>query len=292
MDRALETLVALAGLYLFLSLIAMAVVEGVSSLMHLRANHLKKGFDALLEGDAAKVLDHPLVKSLGRAAGRRGDIASYVPREIFSAATMDLISTSRHVAAIPGVKATALQKIAELSGHDPVVLKSRIESWFDAGMERVSGRFKRSIRNVTYGAAALLVIALNVDTSAIGGHLWRDQATREAALEYSKKLLELCKPGEGGKVECPTVPESGAEVAAAFPIGWTSETLRATFGNAAAVLAKLLGLFITFLAVCLGAPFWFDVLRRVAPGLRQSGNKPGEKPKQPPGQEPTAPATV
>lgn len=235
MDRALETLVALAGLYLFLSLIAMAVVEGFSSLTHMRANHLKKGFDALLEGDAPRVLEHPLVKSLGRAAGRRGDIASYVPREIFSTATMDVIAAARQVAVIAGVRATALQKIAELSGHDPVVMKNRIETWFDAGMERVSGRFKRSI---------------------------------------------------------PSVSKSGAEVAAAFPIGWTSQTLRATFSNAAAIIAKLLGLFITFLAVCLGAPFWFDVLRRMAPGPRQSGTKPGEKPKPPPDPEPAAPAAA
>ncbi len=275
MSRALEMLAALAGMYLFLSVIGMALVEWFSSFRDMRARHLEKGFEALLEGKAQAVLDHPLVKSLGRAAGRTGDVPSYVPREIFTAAVMDVHAGASRVTPIPGVQATAVEKIAELSGNDPAAMKSHIATWFDAGMERLSGQYRRSIQAVTRIVVALLVVGLNADTLEIGRELWEAPAVREGALEYSKQLLERCETADG-QLSCPDVAASGEEVALAYPLGWSWPKVRA-LENAAAILAKLLGLFATFLAASLGAPFWFDVLRRVAPGLRQAGPKPDEK---------------
>jgi hypothetical protein len=278
MERAVETLVALAGLYLFLSVISLAVVEWFSSARHMRARHLQKGFEALLEGKAPAVLNHPLITSLARASGR--NLPSYVPREIFTDAVMDVAASAARVAALPGVQETALEKIKQLSGGDPVAFKRRLETWFDAGMERLSGQYKRSINTVTRIAVALLVVGLNADSLELGKQMWSDPSARAGALEYSPKLLDLCKTDAEGNLVCPSVSESGDEVGAAYPLGWSWPQVRA-LDNAASILAKLLGLFATFLAASLGAPFWFDVLRRMAPGLRQSGPKPDEKPRSP-----------
>jgi hypothetical protein len=53
-----------------------------------------------------------------------------------------------------------------------------------------------------------------------------------------------------------------------LPLGWTRAVWTATWQSPGALFAALLGLFLSFVAVCLGAPFWFDVLRRVTPLVR------------------------
>jgi hypothetical protein len=279
MDRALEMLLAFAGLYLFLSVIGLAIVEWIASVFDMRAQHLKRGFIALLQGKADAVLDHPLVKSLGRASGRKGDLPSYVPREIFSTAVLDVADEADKAPSVQALRPSALDKLLELSG-DPATFKSRIETWFDAGMERVSGQYKRSIQVVTRVVVAVLVVGLNADSVEMGRQLWREPAARAAAVAYSERLVDLCEMEAGGKLVCPGVAESGERVAAAYPIGWSTASL-GDLDNAASILAKLIGLLATFLAASLGAPFWFDVLRKVAPGLRQSGAKPDERPPSP-----------
>lgn len=287
MERALEMVIGLGGLYLFLSVIGMAAVEWLASFRDMRAKHLEKGFIALLGKDATAVLNHPLVKSLGRASGRPGDLPSYVPREIFTSAVMDLAAAGA-LAPLPGGQKTAVQSIAELSTGDPAAMKSRIEDWFDAGMERLAGQYKRSVQRVTRIVVALLVLAFNADTLEIGRELWVSPATRAGAIEYGKDLLEQCQTTADGKLSCPDAAKSIDEARAAYPLGWSWPVLR-SLDDAAAILAKLLGLFATFLAASLGAPFWFDVLRRMAPGLRQAGPKPDEDGKPPgPDQAPAA----
>ena len=286
MERALEIVIGLGGLYLFLSVIALAVVEWLASFRDMRAKHLEKGFKALLGHDAEAVMNHPLVKSVGRASGRPGDLPSYVPREIFTAAVMDVAKASKlaPLAPLPGTPKTAVEKIGELSGQDPAAMKSRIEAWFDAGMERLAGQYKRSVQRVTRIVVALLVVSLNADTLEIGRELWVSPAAREIAAEYAEKMIERCQAVDG-KLSCPDAAKSVDDARAAFPLGWSWPVLRG-LDDAAAILAKLLGLFATFLAASLGAPFWFDVLRRMAPGLRQAGPRPDED--RPPGPTPAS----
>jgi hypothetical protein len=49
-----------------------------------------------------------------------------------------------------------------------------------------------------------------------------------------------------------------------------------------AFFGKLLGLFLTAIAISLGAPFWFDLLNKVI-SIRTAGRAPNEKPKSPEG---------
>lgn len=53
-----------------------------------------------------------------------------------------------------------------------------------------------------------------------------------------------------------------------LPLGWTHASWSAVWQSPEALLTALLGLLLSFVAVCLGAPFWFDVLRRVTPLVR------------------------
>lgn len=271
MDRVVETVVALSGLYLFLSLISLAVVEGISNLFSLRARHLRRGLGALLERDAAEVLSHPLVASLGRASGRRSGLPSYIPRDIFTSAVLDAL---RPAPDAPRDTGSALRILIEQSAGDRSALRARIDAWFDAGMERLSGTYKRSVQRITRVAALLLVIGLNADSVEIGQQLWGAPTLREGAALYSRQLLERCTPDETGRLVCPRTDGAG-QAPPPYPLGWSAAKVEA-LAHPGDLGQKLLGLLLTVLAATLGAPFWFDVLRRLAPGLRQSGPRPEE----------------
>jgi hypothetical protein len=63
----------------------------------------------------------------------------------------------------------------------------------------------------------------------------------------------------------------------ALPLGWGDETFPTwdwqTFAPYIFVFLKLIGILATTLALSLGAPFWFDLLQKVA-NIRGTGPKP------------------
>ena len=64
---------------------------------------------------------------------------------------------------------------------------------------------------------------------------------------------------------------ANAGLADAIPLGWKGTTnVPITF---AVVLSKISGLLTTILAIFMGAPFWFDILNKIA-NMRSTGRKP------------------
>ena len=59
-----------------------------------------------------------------------------------------------------------------------------------------------------------------------------------------------------------------------LPLGWTSAAWCAALASPLSFLKALFGMLLTMIAVSFGAPFWFDILRKVAPMLQLSGPKP------------------
>ena len=65
-----------------------------------------------------------------------------------------------------------------------------------------------------------------------------------------------------------------------LPLGWTGWPIGQYVSNKLPLLgwlSAIVGWLITALATLFGAPFWFDLLRRVV-RLKGSGPAPGEKP--------------
>jgi hypothetical protein len=58
-----------------------------------------------------------------------------------------------------------------------------------------------------------------------------------------------------------------------LPLGWGHPVPRDVVGW----LGKLIGWVLSAVAISLGAPFWFDLLKKIAPGTRMSGPSADEK---------------
>lgn len=72
---------------------------------------------------------------------------------------------------------------------------------------------------------------------------------------------------------CPGLLDEAAE-SLPLPLGWTSQAWHAIWQSAGSCALTLFGLLLTVIAVSFGAPFWFDLLRRVIPSLPLSGPRP------------------
>jgi hypothetical protein len=144
--------------------------------------------------------------------------------------------------------------------------RTNLERWFDDAMDRVSGFYKRKVQVAVLAYAILLTAALNVDSVAFARRLWTDDLVRGAAVAAAERQQQ--RPDAGTTQLLEEVQELN------LPIGWSpADPLRAAPSGPAGWLLKLLGLAITVLALSLGAPFWFDLLSRVA-RLRSTGPPP------------------
>jgi hypothetical protein len=130
-------------------------------------------------------------------------------------------------------------------------------------MDRVSGWYKRRTQLVICALSLVVTIGLNVNTVSIADRLMSDDGIRAALVQSA--TTDTVKKGESVSQVAGQIQSLG------LPIGWNKKP-----GDPAQVSFSthwgraLGGWLITFLALSLGAPFWFDALGKIA-GLRATG---------------------
>lgn len=185
--------------------------------------------------------------------------------------------------------------------------RQNVENWFDDSMDRVSGVFKRYSQWLALVIGFVIALLLNVDSVDLTLYLWREPTVRQALAENASRF-ELTQE------ELQANPTEALQnfrnqfVGLSLPIGWGFTRVENTsfyddncqlfprqnqaFGipvvgsnlcitppnsnNQANLALKILGIFLTALAARQGAPFWFDILKRVV-NLRGTGANPAEK---------------
>jgi hypothetical protein len=243
-------------------------------------------------------------------------------------------------------KSMLLSLAAKASG-DIEVFKRRVEEWFDATMQRLSGWYTRKLKRITFGVAFGIAILFNADTFFIVQKLSHDSDARKqlvaSATQYAKDMEpffnkatantgapsesktpnllpsspvekkvgdslpeEKTPSGDGQLVssETTTPIKPGDSVVLARirnlalradtlineDIQYASQTLGLGWSaynkptNPAYCVSKsaficwskrFLGWLLTALAISLGAPFWFDLLKKVI-SIRAAGANPDE----------------
>ena len=238
------------------------------------------------------------------------DFPSYLPSRTFASALLGLdqvvvitkgvdVRTGMRklgdsIEAIPSKPVQdALKALLTSAQGDAVYFRHSVEQWYDDQMERVSGWYRRRIQKVLWILAFAVVIALNADTLQIAKRLWVDPTQRAAIVSQAQKTTG----GENPADQLGSLP---------IPLGWHLASERhdpqgfpfyEQPSMAWSLLAKLIGLTLTAVAISFGAPFWFDTLSKLA-RLRNSGAPPpasdavrhgeGEEMRRGPGPEPDA----
>ena len=146
--------------------------------------------------------------------------------------------------------------LAEI-GDDFVAARERIERWYDDHMTAVSVWYRRQTRYFLFVAGLVIAVVGNIDPVAATKTLYRDDAVRESVLQQAELIgASECEPSEqvGERIEC-LRDELGGSVA--FPVGWSGID-----HSAASWTLRVVGWLLAAGAVTIGAPFWFDLLRR------------------------------
>jgi hypothetical protein len=145
-------------------------------------------------------------------------------------------------------------------------LRVNLESWFNDGMDRFSGWYKRWTRQVSFGVAIVLVVLANADTLTLANRLARDGALRAAITTATQKIGENLK-NENVQAARQALLEESEKLN--LPLGWIDPKVNGKEDpfafermpdTASGWAWKVLGLLVSVLAVSLGAPFWFDTL--------------------------------
>ena len=259
--------------YVILSLVASAVQEWIASLFALRSKNLWSGVKNLIGDEyAQKVYAHPLIKNLAK----ENKMPSYVSPERLSAVLLEVVTregSDKPFVAHEGEELRDL--VGTIDDKHPLkeilralvddgeaaatAVKDRLSGWFDEGMTRVSGWYKRKAKVWIFVIAAVVTVSTNASTIHIAEELWRNDALRT---QIAAQAQAAAQQGDAARLEAGNV-----ERLESFPIGWNESP-----GGLLEFVKLLLGWLITAAAVSLGAPFWFDLLGKVA-NLRGSGGK-------------------
>jgi hypothetical protein len=204
---------------------------------------------------------------------------SYLPSRAFATVVMDIITPAnkgaisfddlqRSIEKMPaGDVRRTLLAVIQNADQDIHRAQKNIETWYDDTMERVGGWYKSKTQVWTVLIAAALTIAANADTVRIAHTLWVNPTQRAQMVESAKRRAANSN-GQSAEANHQELAELDNL------LGWGNEKNSDDSDDCLMFwLKRLLGWFLTIIAVSLGAPFWFDLLNKIV-NLRNSGKKP------------------
>jgi hypothetical protein len=289
----IEVAIGIMFVWIMLALITSQIQEWVSQALSWKANMLEGSIQGLLGNDTElrkKFYEHPLIQSLHTKGGLRKPAG--IPPDKFALVLFDVFMQAgseeslfekaeptfeKLHKSILGMRESSNLKRAEVAKSLDTLLmglednfrrsnagiaesRKRVEDWFDNSMERLRGSYIRRLQIFSILTGVLVAGILNADSVAIINKLWKDPLARQVVSDQARNF-ELPAQNEG-------TPPSPADVATymdqlqgfSIPLGWTAENLPKT---AADWPGKLLGILISGIAAAQGAPFWFDMIRKM-----------------------------
>lgn len=192
--------------------------------------------------------------------------------------------------------------------------KENIEKWYQEVMDQATGWYKVNVRKVLFGLGMIISIVFNADSLRIAEKLSLDPEARRQMISMAYEYIDkeeanksadqpvVSNPAPGGTTSAPSntadttvshlkkriyylIDEEINTASSALGMGW-KEAPKANIQFFSKfwpdkawwqyIFYSLLGWIITAFAITLGAPFWFDLLKRVM-SIRSSGEKPPDQ---------------
>jgi hypothetical protein len=224
----LDTAIGVIFVLILFSTVCAAVRESIESILKTRASYLEYGIRELLADKGAgglveKLYTHPLVSGLfagdyqpptsrtrSVSDWKRRNLPSYIPARNFATALIDLAARGQVGAPPPAgppgkIDLDAIRKTVSTLQNDRVerVLLNAIDlaegdinqavanlaAWFDSGMDRVSGWYKRLSSRIIFVLALVLALILNIDLLRISRELYGNDEQRAMLVAYAQSSV-------------------------------------------------------------------------------------------------------
>jgi len=266
-STVLEVAIGLVFCYASVALITSSIYEAIASWLNLRSKTLFQGIQSLLnEGKGSNqtlllgIYNHALVSPLGSGSANKIEEIktkpSYIESKNFASALIQTVQSAsgdfvKLGQDINGIRNDQMKQLLrgmyDSSAGNIEKFQSDLAAWFDSGMDRLSGTYKRQSQLWCFVIALILAGIFNIDSLHLFTTLWQHPA-----------LVE--------QISNPATPSSEAalEKLQMLPIGWITNNF---------CFSSVIGWLLTASASLFGGPFWFDLLKQLI-NLRGTGNKP------------------
>ena len=327
----LDVAIGLVFIYTLVSLACSGLNEFIAHELGRRGKFLREGLINIVSDRwiYLRMINHPLVSSLYRDLPGKPRTPSYIPAPNFVNALLDLVvlrarqldsgfvSEVNQSQTFQDVRAAALKckergytvgdailPLLDAAQGDLDQARKNIAGWYESGMERVSGWYKKYTRRHLLAIGLLVAVLFNVDTLTIATELSKSAQLRKSLADAASQVAETKRfngiPVEPADVDIKNAQDHLKRFAAAMteyerqglPVGFSCFGRETTSGDGKPFLAlvkdcwdetkreasghwflKILGWILTGFAVSIGAPFWFDLLNKLV-DFRGSGKKP------------------
>ena len=308
LDAILEIAIGLVLTWLILSVATAEMQDIINSMLNRRAKFLEESILDMFRGEKDFVdafYEHPAIKALYKK-GARGKLKKpdYIPNAAFAEAAFEVfvnlgveekdlkeddISVKKIISQVeeinnrnpelgyfvrrimPDFEGTKTISKLKRTEAKAVELKNNAEVWFDTAMTRASFLYKEKAKTAAFIIGFIFALSFNVDSIYITQELWREPTLRQSLVAQAQTVDE-----NTGHDSVTDLEKKYADLK--IPVGWETQPV-----DASAWFIKIVGLLISGLAAMQGAPFWFDLLKKL---LRLSGKE--DKSSTPPASQPPA----
>jgi hypothetical protein len=152
-----------------------------------------------------------------------------------------------------------------------------IEKWFDRGMERATGVYKRNAKAVALLLGVTTAIAINADSFHIATRLAKDPVLRNSITQTADQLVTDATGDFGDNLDQVQAAVDRALEEIPFPLGYGERVVQQQLAAentwpVPVVQRRFLGWLVSGFAISMGSTFWFNVLKRVA-NIRNTGEE-------------------
>lgn len=224
-------------------------------------------------------------------AGKEG---SDVPLDTMSlsemkASVQSLAEKNPNLARINHYLLPNMEKISDDMETKLAIYRKNAEGWFNDVMSQTSGWYKIRAQWLAFWIGLAIAIFMNIDTINIAQKLWQEPTARAVIVAQAQAEVQAEVPSESS-VSFATAKSLN------FPVGWTTTALDTkscrtidvinyqfvirsagtclsvtslpALNNGWGMLVKFFGYLLSAFAAAQGAPFWFDILRKLV-GVKQ-----------------------
>ncbi|MBF8189888.1 hypothetical protein ITP53_30015 [Nonomuraea sp. K274] len=237
-------------------------------------------------GDSVIKLLYERVREIDHAKRGRTSIAN-IPPARFSVAMMELAAgedgdVDRFLAKLKAIDSPLhghLKAIWETAQRDLDRFRQGVESWFDGEMQRLSMLYRRYVKWVVTALGLVVTLLFTMDGLEYGKTLLRDNAFRAsvtAVAEAGPAAYEELKASCSGGDPVPCVTDTLSEPALVKMMGQALVSVSipergdpeihwngGLWWDRVTTPSHWPGFLLTYVALLFGAPFWWDVFRRV-----------------------------
>ncbi len=221
----------------------------------------------------------------GQTAEGKKQLLSYLEKGINSSVKSQSPGNTEKPSALISIANTAA---AEITKAEELVtnIRQKFEEWFNNSMEQISIWSKQKSRIIIFWLALPICLVLNLDSIMIGKYLYNNDTARATVVAAAEQ--KLANSASITKIEKNIGTTTGDQAQSALaeaqsivaemqqvgiPLGWVLRKTQDQDMRGLPVnegwLYKILGILLSIFAISMGAPFWFDLLRKIVP-LRKS----------------------